>query len=170
MKRKTAVLGMFLALAMICSYVESLIPFYFGIPGIKLGLANLVTVMMLCASREAGKSMFGAKEAFVIAILRILLSGFLFGNPFSILYSLGGGLLSFAIMLLLWKTGRLHVISVSVAGGIFHNVGQLIVAAAVVENYNLFYYAPALLAAGFVTGALIGILAQEMILRLGGHN
>lgn len=169
MKRKTAYLGMFLSLALICSYVESLIPFYFGVPGIKLGLANIVTVLMLCAPHGEGKGMFGAKEAFVISVLRILLAGFLFGNPFSILYSMGGGLLSFAVMLLLWRSGKLYVVSVSAAGGIFHNVGQLLVAAAVVENYNLFYYAPALLAAGFVTGALIGILAQEMILRLNGR-
>ncbi len=161
MKRKTAYMGMFLALALICSYVESLIPFYFGIPGVKLGLANLVVVVMLY--------LVGAKEAFLISVLRILLAGFLFGNPFSIIYSLSGGLLSFAAMLLLKKTNKLHVVSVSVMGGIFHNVGQIGVAAAVVENYNLFYYMPVLLIAGFFTGFLIGILAQEMILRLKGR-
>lgn len=158
MKRKTAFLGMFLALALICSYVESLIPFYFGVPGVKLGLTNIVVVLMLFC--------MGAKEAFCISVLRILLAGFLFGNPFSILYSLGGGILSFLVMLFLKSTGKLKVISISVAGGMFHNIGQLLVASVVVENYNLFYYAPILLAAGFVTGFLIGILAQELIIRL----
>lgn len=158
MKHKTAYLGMFLALALICSYVESLIPFYFGIPGVKLGLANLVVVVMLYLA--------GTKEAFLLSMLRILLAGFLFGNPFSIIYSLSGGILSFLAMFLLKKTEKLHVVSISVIGGIFHNIGQLGVAAAVVENYNLFYYMPVLLIAGFLTGLLIGILAQEMIMRM----
>lgn len=158
MKRNTAYLGMFLAIALICSYIESLIPFNFGIPGVKLGLTNIVVILMLYC--------VGAKEAILISVLRIVLAGFMFGNPFSILYSLGGGVVSFLAMLLLKKTGKFKVVPVSVAGGIFHNVGQLLVASAVVENYNLFYYMPVLLVAGFVTGFLIGVLAQEMIIRL----
>lgn len=158
MKRKTAFLGMFLALALICSYIESLIPFNFGIPGVKLGLTNIVVVWMLYG--------IGAKEAFAISVLRILLAGFLFGNPFSIIYSLSGGICSFVVMWLLKHTGKFHVVSISVVGGIFHNVGQLLVASFVVENYNLLYYMPVLLAAGFITGLLIGILAQEMLVRL----
>ena len=161
MKRKTAHLGMFLALALICGYIESLIPFYFGVPGMKLGLPNRVTVVML--------SCIGAKEAFFVSALRILLSGFLFGNPFSILYSFGGGICSFAVMCLLLRTKKLQTVSVSTAGGMFHNIGQIAVAAAVVENYNLFYYTPVLMVSGFVTGCLIGIAAQEMIVRLNGR-
>lgn len=161
MKHKTAYLGMFLSLALICSYVESLIPFYFGVPGVKLGLANLVVVVMLYLS--------GWKDAALISLLRILLAGFLFGNPFSILYSMGGGILSFAVMLLLQRTEKFQMVSVSVAGGIFHNVGQLFVASLAVENYHLFYYAPVLLAAGFATGFLIGMLAQELAGRLKGR-
>lgn len=158
MKQKTAYLGMFLALALICSYVESLIPFQLGIPGVKLGLTNIVVVLMLYC--------IGAKEAFWVSMLRIILSGFMFGNPFSIIYSMGGGICSFLAMVFLKKTGKLKVVSISVIGGIFHNIGQLLVASVVVENYNLFYYMPVLLVAGFITGFLIGILAQEMILRL----
>lgn len=161
MKQKTAYLGLFLALALICSYVESLIPFNFGIPGVKLGLTNLVVVWMLYS--------IGAKEAFLVSVLRILLAGFLFGNPFSILYSLGGAGISFLMMVLLKSTGKFKVISVSVFGGIFHNIGQLFVASAVVENVNLFYYAPVLLVAGFLTGLLIGILAQEFVIRFKGR-
>ena len=155
-------LGIFLAAALICSYIESLIPFYFGIPGVKLGLTNIVVVLALYS--------VGIKEAFTISVLRIVLSGFLFGNLFSILYSLAGGLFSFAVMLLLKRTKKFGVLPISIGGGIFHNVGQLIVAAFVVSNYNILYYLPILLAAGAVTGALIGICAQEMLLRIGNRR
>ena len=155
--RKIAYLGVFLALALILSYVESLIPFYFGIPGVKLGLTNLIVVVMLYCT--------GTKEAFGVSVARILLAGFLFGNLFSILYSLAGGVLSFLVMCLLTNTGRFHVISVSVTGGISHNLGQLIAAAFVVETYDIFYYMPFLLIAGVATGFVIGMLAQEFILR-----
>lgn len=155
--KKVAYLGVFLALALILSYVESLIPFYFGIPGVKLGLTNLIVVIMLYCT--------GAKEALGVSVLRIILAGFLFGNLFSILYSLCGAALSFAVMYLLKKSGRLKVVSVSVAGGIAHNVGQLIVAAFIVETYQVLYYMPVLLIAGVLTGFLIGILSQEFILR-----
>ena len=161
MKNKVAYMGLFLALALICSYVESLIPFYFGVPGVKLGLTNIVVVMALYC--------IGAKEAFLISVLRILLAGFLFGNMFSILYSLAGGLLSFGIMLLLKKTGKFRVISVSVAGGVSHNMGQLVIAALVVENYHIFYYGTVLIIAGIITGFIIGIISQEVILRLDGR-
>ena len=159
LRNKVAYLGVFLALALICSYVESLIPFYFGIPGVKLGLTNIVVVLMLYC--------VGTKEAFLISMLRIVLSGFLFGNMFSILYSLAGGILSFLVMYLLKSTRKFGVLPISVSGGVFHNVGQLVVAAAVVENYNIFYYMPVLLVAGIITGFLVGIAAQEMILRIG---
>lgn len=93
--RKTAYMGLFLAVAMICSYIETLIPFSVGIPGIKLGLANIVVVLMLYA--------VGTKEALLVSVLRIVLVGILFGNAFSILYSLSGGILSFLVMFLMKK-------------------------------------------------------------------
>lgn len=158
MNKKTAYLGLFLALALICSYIESLIPFYFGIQGVKLGLTNIVVVMMLYC--------IGAKEALLVSLLRIVLAGFMFGNMFSILYSLAGGILSFLIMYLLKRYTGLHVISISAAGGISHNIGQLFLAALVVENYNILYYASVLIIAGIITGIVIGIVAQEVILRL----
>lgn len=161
MKIKTAYLGMYLALALICSYVESLIPFYFGVPGIKLGLTNVVVVLLLYT--------LGAKEAFLVSVIRIILAGFLFGNPFSILYSLSGGILSFLSMYLLKRGGKLKVVTVSVAGGVMHNIGQLVTAALVVENYHILYYLPVLLIAGFVTGFFIGIVSQEIILRIGNR-
>lgn len=161
LRNKVAYLGVFLALALICSYVESLIPFYFGVPGVKLGLTNVVVVLMLYC--------VGTKEALIISVLRIVLAGFLFGSFFSIFYSMAGGILSFLIMYLLKKTGKFGVLPISISGGIFHNVGQLAVAAMVVENYNIFYYLPVLLIAGVVTGLLIGVAAQEMILRIGNR-
>lgn len=151
-------MGVFLALALILSYVESLIPFYFGIPGVKLGLANLIVVIMLYA--------VGAKEAFAISMLRILLSGFLFGNLFSILYSFAGGILSFLVMWLVKRTGKFHVMSVSICGGITHNIGQILVASVIVETYSIFYYIPVLLVAGLITGMLIGVIAGEVSDRL----
>ena len=84
MRKKVALLGVFLALALICSYIESLIPFYFGVPGMKLGLTNIVVVLLLY--------FYGTKEALAVSFMRILLAGFMFGNAFSILYSLAGGL------------------------------------------------------------------------------
>lgn len=152
-------MGVFLALALICSYVESLIPISFGIPGVKLGLTNIVVVLMLYC--------IGAKEALAVSVCRIVLAGFLFGNFFSILYSLAGGLLSFLIMWAVKRTGKLGILPVSVCGGIFHNIGQLAVAALVVENYNVFYYLPVLLLAGAATGLAIGVVAQELIIRIG---
>ena len=160
-KKKTAYIGVLLALALICSYVEALIPFSLGIPGVKLGLTNIVIVMALYC--------VGTGEAALISVLRILLGGFLFGNMFSILYSLAGALLSFLVMWGLKKTKKFKCITVSAAGGIFHNIGQLIVVALVVENFSILYYIPVLLVAGLITGLLIGILAQELILRIGSR-
>ena len=160
MKKRVAFLGTFLALALILSYVESLIPFYFGVPGMKLGLTNVIVVLLLYLA--------GGPTAFLISVLRVILAGFLFGNAFSIIYSLAGATLSFAVMLLLKRTKKFHVIPISAAGGIFHNLGQILVAAFVVENYNLFLYFPLLMIAGVITGVLIGVIAQEILLRLRG--
>ena len=158
MKNRVAYFGVFTALALIISYVESLIPIQLGIPGVKLGLANLIIVIALYKMRLS--------EVFLLSIVRILLSGFLFGNYFSILYSLAGGLLSLAVMALLKKTGDFSVMGISMAGGVFHNVGQLVVAMLVVETFSVGYYLPVLLVAGLVTGFLIGVAAGEMLKRL----
>ena len=158
MKNRVAYFGVFTALALIFSYVESLIPIQLGIPGVKLGLANLIIVIALYKMRLS--------EVFLLSIVRILLSGFLFGNYFSILYSLAGGLLSLAVMALLKKTGDFSVMGISMAGGVFHNVGQLMVAMLVVETFSVGYYLPVLLVAGLVTGFLIGVAAGEMLKRI----
>ena len=158
MRVKPAYLGVFLALALICSYIESLIPFSIGIPGIKLGLANIVVVFALYT--------LGTKEALCISLARIIISAFMFGNAIGIAYSLAGGMLSFLVMAGLKKTNALHCISISVAGGVTHNIGQILVATYLVSNYYVLYYLPILMIAGFITGGCIGILVQEVCLRV----
>ena len=155
---RVAVFGVFTALALIFSYVELLIPINFGIPGAKLGLANLVIIIVLYKTDW--------KEALLLSVVRIVLAGFLFGNLFGILYSLAGGVLSLAVMALLKRSGAFSIIGVSMAGGVSHNVGQLIMAMLVVETYAVGYYLPVLLIAGLITGTLIGIAGREMLKRL----
>lgn len=157
MKNKVAVFGVFTSLALILSYVELLIPINFGIPGMKLGLANLLVVILLYK--------YGPRDALLLSVIRILLSGLIFGNMFSIFYSLGGGLLSLAVMVFLKKTGQFTVAGISIGGGASHNVGQLLVAMFVVQTYQVGYYLPVLLIAGVITGAVIGILSAEVLKR-----
>ena len=137
MKNRVAYFGVFTALALIFSYIETLIPVNFGIYGVKLGLANLIIVVALYK--------IGIGEAFLLSVVRVVLSGFLFGNYFSIIYSLAGGMLSLAVMSLLKRSGGFSVMGVSIAGGVFHNIGQLIVAMLVVETFSVIYYVPVLL-------------------------
>ena len=155
-----AYFGVFTALALIFSYVETLIPISFGIPGVKLGLANLIIVIALFKLE--------LKEAFLLSVVRVLLSGFLFGNYFSIIYSLAGALLSLSVMALLKRAGGFSIVGISIAGGVFHNIGQLFVAMIVVEMFSVAYYVPVLLVAGLLTGGVIGILAREILKRLAG--
>lgn len=157
MKNKVAVFGVFTSLALILSYVELFIPINFGIPGMKLGLANLLVVILLYKGCP--------RDALLLSVIRILLSGLIFGNMFSIFYSLGGGLLSLAVMVFLKKTGQFTVAGISIGGGASHNVGQLLVAMFVVQTYQVGYYLPVLLIAGVITGAVIGILSAEVLKR-----
>lgn len=155
LSKKVASCGLFLSFALILGYVEGLFPLPTGIPGIKLGLPNLAILLMLY--------LFGWKEALIIDILRIFLSGFLFGSMFSILYSLSGGLLSFFVMLLLKTTGKFSISGVSISGGFSHNMGQLIVAYFVLGGFGIFYYLPLLAIGGVITGTLIGIVCTLML-------
>ena len=157
-QKKIAYLGLFASVAIIFGYVESLIPFFAGIPGIKLGLANLAVLFIL--------ETYSWKEAALVSVVRIFVIGFLFGNLFSILYSLAGAALSLTVMTLINKKSNFSILGVSVAGGVSHNVGQLIVAAVIVENTSLLYYAPALLISGVVTGLVIGMLTREVLRRI----
>ena len=154
--RKIAYLGMLMALALVLSYVESLIPFAVGIPGVKLGLTNIV-IMLYIAS---------PMETFLLCVFRAVLSGFMFGNAFSIIYSLAGCILSFIVMYLLKKSDKFSSVSISLVGGVCHNIGQIIVAAIVLSTYSVVYYIPVLLVAGCITGLVIGIVASQVLLRI----
>ena len=157
MKSRVAYFGVFTALALIFSYVETMIPIHFGVPGMKLGLANLIIVVALYKIR--------IQEVYLLSVVRVLLSGFLFGNYFSIIYSLAGALLS-SVMACIKRIDGFSVMGVSIAGGVFHNIGQMIVAMVVVETFSVVYYVPVLLVAGLVTGLFIGIAANEMLKRI----
>lgn len=140
------------ALALIFSYIEALIPIFVTMPGVKLGIANLVIIIALYN--------IDFKHAFTINIIRIVIAGLLFSGLFGTLYSLAGGLLSIIVMYVLKRTGLFSVVGVSMAGGVAHNLGQLIVAALIVSNVKMFLYFPVLLFSGLATGILIGIAAH----------
>jgi len=158
MSKKVAYYGCILSLAIIFGYVEFLIPFNFGIPGIKLGLANIIAVFVLY------KNDF--KSSMIINIARVLLVGILFGNVFSIVYSLSGGILSVGSMALAKKWHALSPVGVSVIGAFAHNIGQIAAAAIVLETAAVFYYLPFLIISAVATGVLIGLATTIILSRL----
>lgn len=159
--KKLALMGLLTALAMIFSYIEAILPISLGIPGVKLGIANLVIVFALYRLKPS--------EAFLINMVRIILINFMFGNLSMMIYSLSGGILSFVVMVLLKKSGWCSIYGVSVAGGVFHNVGQLITAMLALETASLIYYGPVLLVSGLVTGFVIAVIAGETLKRIGNY-
>ena len=156
--KKVAYLGLLIALAFVFSYIEFLIPVNIGIPGAKLGLANLVIIVALYTLNE--------KDAFLLSMIRIVLVGFTFANLASMLYSLAGGILSFLAMVLAKRTNKLSMTGVSVVGGVFHNVGQIIMAIWVVKTSSLVYYLPVLIVSGLAAGVAIGILGAMVTKRI----
>lgn len=160
--RKITFLAALAAFAIILGYVEALIPFNFGIPGIKLGLANLVIVIMLFADSFS----FGFKDILVVNIIRIVIVGIIFSNVYGIVYSLCGGLISFFVMYIIKRTGAAGVLGVSIIGGVTHNLAQLLVAMVVVEQLKVIYYAPVLLLSGSICGAVIGVAGGILASRI----
>jgi len=155
---KMTMCALLAALALIFSYIEVLIPFNPGIPGIKLGIANLVIIIALYY--------LGPKYALTVNLVRICIAGLLFNGVFGALYSLSGGLLSWVVMVLLKKTGVFSVTGVSMAGGVAHNLGQLLTAAFIVSNIKVFIYFPVLIFSGLICGTLIGILSYLILKKL----
>lgn len=153
--KRTAFAGMLTALAMIFSYIEVLIPFSVGIWGIKLGLANLVVL--------SGLYFLPHREVLVVSMTRIFLSALLFGNIMALAYSLAGGLLSFAVMSGLQKKNVLSMTGVSVAGGICHNIGQIMVACFVLQSRGVFMYLPVLMISGIAAGLVIGLVSGRIL-------
>lgn len=156
--KKVAVSGVLIALAFIFSYVEVLIPFHLGIPGVKLGLANIVSVTALYLLEE--------KTAVTITVVRVILTGFTFGSLYSMMYSMAGALLSLGFMIVAKRWKKFTVVGVSVLGGVMHNIGQLVMAALVLKTVPFFYYTPVLIVSGILTGVLIGFLAKGIQKRL----
>lgn len=156
--RLLAISAMFAALALIFSYVEILIPVPVPVPGIKLGLANLVIIIALYR--------MGFKYAFTINMVRIVAAGLLFSGVFAMIYSLAGGILSIIVMYLLYRTGLFSMVGVSMAGGVCHNLGQLLTACLLLSNTGILSYFSVLLFSGIISGIAIGIIAYVIEKRL----
>ena len=157
--KKTAFLGLCTALALVLAYVESLLPpLSAAIPGIKMGLPNIVIIFMLYR--------YGVKEAAVVSFVRVVAVVLLFGNMMGFAYSMAGAVLSLLGMLLLKKLDFLSVVGVSVAGGVLHNVGQILMAMFLLGTAELGYYLVVLAVTGTVSGVLIGIGGSVMINRI----
>lgn len=153
--KRIAKMSMLVALAIIFSYIEFLVPINLGVPGIKLGLANLVIVIALYTMKTV--------DVWLISILRILILGFMFGSGMSIIYSIAGAVLSLIVMCIIKRMKGFSIVGVSIAGGVCHNIGQVLVAMMVVETTGILYYMPALLVAGVITGAIIGIISKRVV-------
>lgn len=156
--RRLALSAMLAALALIFSYVEAMIPIPVPVPGIKLGIANLVIVTAIYK--------LGFRYAFTINCVRIVIAGLLFSGVFGMFYSFAGGILSIAVMYLLYRTGWFSMIGVSMAGGVAHNLGQLITACLIVSNVRLMSYFSILLFSGLFSGIAVGFLATLIYRRL----
>ena len=158
MAKRVSLYGILVALAFIASYIELLIPFNFHVPGMKLGLANIVVLIALYTG--------GARAGITVSVIRIILVGFTFGNPYSAIYGLSGGILSFVIMFFLKKTDLFGIAGVSMAGGVAHNIGQLFCAMVLLKLPAVFSYLSYLMFIGIITGALIGIIVEEILKRV----
>lgn len=156
--KRLTTFSMLVAVAMILSYVESLIPPLVAVPGVKIGLSNIATVFALYT--------LGIKSAVCVSIVRVSLSALLFGNVASFIFSISGAMLSLAVMILLARVGPFSHIGVSAAGGVFHNAGQIIAAVFVLKNAGIFYYLAPLIISGTLTGALVGAVAGILVGRL----
>lgn len=145
-------------LALILSYVESQVPAFFAVPGMKLGLTNLVVMVALYR--------MGERDAVTVNLIRICLGALLFGNGFSLAYSLSGGLLSGFTMIALKRTGKFSIVGVSVAGGLAHNVGQILASMVLLGTWRIAAYLVVLWASGIAAGLVIGLLSGEITRRL----
>ena len=156
--KNVALYGLLIALALVLSYLESLVPLSFAVPGIKMGLPNIVVVFALYRLRW--------RDAAVISLVRVLLVSVLFGNVFSLAYSAAGAALSLLVMLLLKSTGKFSETGVSVAGAVAHNAGQILVAVFVLETGRLVYYLPVLCISGTIAGVCIGLVSALLVKRI----
>ena len=156
--REVAEYGLMVALAMVLSYVEAQMPVFFAVPGMKLGLTNLVVLIALVRR--------GEKSAFFINLVRIVLTAFTFGSMSEMLYSLAGGIASFLVMVICRRSRKFSLAGVSVAGGIAHNAGQILVAMFALETARLIYYLPFLMISGTAAGLAVGVIGGALLQRL----
>lgn len=156
--QKLTVMALTTAIALVLSFIESQIPAFVAVPGVKMGLANIAIVYALYR--------LGWKEAALISLIRVVLVSLLFGSAASFLYSLAGAVLSLLGMALLKKNGKFTEIVVSVAGGVLHNIGQIAMASIILETDALRYYLPFLLVSGILAGVVIGLISGILIRRI----
>lgn len=151
--RKTAFLGLLAALSIVLSYVEMLLPpIYPSVPGVKIGLANIVSLLLIYK--------FSVKDTVMVTLIRLLTVSLLFGNFMTLVYSVAGAFLSILIMLILKKTNLFSTLGVSIAGAVSHNLGQIIVAILIMQTVEIGYYMIVLLITGTLSGTVIGISAN----------
>lgn len=160
MTRRISTYAMNVALAFVFSYIEAIIPFNIGIPGVKPGFANIVILLTICMSDHI-------IDAYAIAIIRVILAGMTFGNMSTMIYAMAGTLFATTLMLTTKKTGLLSTTGISIIGGIAHNMGQLITAIIMLSTVSLIYYLPILIIAGMMAGIVTGIIAERCIKHLG---
>ncbi|HCJ06838.1 MAG: Gx transporter family protein [Lachnospiraceae bacterium] len=156
--KKITQMGLFLATALVLSYLESLLPVVIAVPGVKIGLANIITMLLLYQ--------YGGRRAFLFMVVRVVLSGFLFSGMAGIVYSLAGGICCIVVMELIRKIPYCSILGVSMAGAVSHNFGQILVAWLVMANSHILYYFPVLCISGLITGILIGLLSDILWKRL----
>ena len=155
--KKLTLLGLFAALSIVLSFVESLLPpIYAAVPGIKIGLANIVNIVLLYK--------FSLKDTVAVTLVRVLTVAFLFGNLMTLSYSLAGAFLSITVMALLKKTKVFSTVGVSISGGVAHNLGQILIAIAITSTLEIGYYMIFLCISGVLSGTLIGI-AGALVLK-----
>lgn len=150
--------GLLISVALAAAYLESLLPVFVAVPGIKLGLANAVVMLVLYKKN--------LRSAVLVSGVRIILAAVLFSGMFTMIYSLAGAVLSLGVMVLLKRTNLFSTVGVSVAGGVMHNVGQILVAMIVIENQKMLYYLPFLMVSGVISGIVIGIITGMLIQKM----
>jgi len=157
-QRNIARFSLLVALAMVLSWLESMVPVSAAVPGVKLGLTNLVVIFALYR--------LSARDAAVISFVRVLLVSMTFGNAYAFAYSLAGAALSLMVMIILKKTDIFSAVGVSIAGGVCHNIGQILVAVLILETGRLVFYLPVLMVSGVVSGIAIGVVGAMLVKRI----
>lgn len=150
--------GMFVAIAMVFSYLESMIPVNIVVPGVKLGLANMVTIVVMYRLRIS--------DAWIVSLVRVVLSSLLFGNMTVMVYSMAGAVLSLMVMTLCRKKDLFGLLGTSILGGVSHNAGQIAMAALLMKSGNIMLYMPVLCISGTIAGVCIGLAGAVLVRKL----